>query len=123
MKQDLRETAQEMISTDDMEVQKILNERPNGHYWIVIHHRPTSMTLTSGEKVLMRVVKAYDKRPASNLGTIILEVKEGAIVSHEINPHDIPIDWDALSPHLGLETGGTVKKDRAAKSYYWNRKR
>lgn len=120
-RQELRETADEMTKNDDEAVQKILNRRPKGHYWIVIHHKPISRTLTTGEKVLMRHIKDYDKKPMSNVGMITLEVRNGEIVSYEVNPHDIPIDWDALTPHLGHKEGGTVKKGPAANSYLWNR--
>ena len=90
MVQELRETTDEMMKADDKAVQDILNRRPKGHYWIVIHHKPSKLRMKSGEQVLMRVVKDYDTKPKPLLGTIILEVKDGDVISHSINLHDMP---------------------------------
>ena len=86
MTQTLGETTDEMMKADDQEIQKILNERPTGHYYIVIHHKPTKSRLTSGEKVIIRHIKAYDKKPMAQVGMVILEVKEGQITDHVISP-------------------------------------
>lgn len=102
MGQELGETTDEMMKADDQAVQDILNRRPSGHYWIVIHHKPTKMRLDTGETVVMRLVKDYNTKPNNNLGTVILEVKDGDILSHSINLHDAPIDWGKIIPHVGL---------------------
>jgi hypothetical protein len=102
-----------MIKADIQEVENILNRRPKGHYWIVIHHRPTKMKLDTGEYVLMRLVKDYDKKPTSQLGTIILEIKDGERINLEINIHDMPINFDQLSPHLGLQRNSFVQEGRS----------
>jgi|TARA_R110000868_G_scaffold300583_2_gene561010 hypothetical protein len=122
MVQELGETTQEMIKADDQAVQDILNARPTGHYWIVIHHRPAKVKMDTGEYVLIRLVKDYDTRPKQMLGTIILEVKEGAIVSERINVHDMPIDEERLAPHLGLIGTPTVQTGRRdiASAYAYN---
>ena len=122
MVQELGETVQEMMKADDQDVQDILNRRPSGHYWIVIHHRPAKIKMDTGEYVLIRLVKDYDKQPRPQLGTIILEVKNGEIVSHKINVHDIPIDCERLAPHLGLEENPFVQKGRRdiAGAYVYN---
>lgn len=111
MKQDLGETKQEMIRADDLEVQEILNRRPNGHYWIVITHRSTQMRLDTGEQVLMRLVKDYDQKPKKLMGTIVLEIKDGEVISYDINPHDAPIDWGKIEKKVGLIDHPSVKKD------------
>lgn len=110
MVQELGETTQEMMKTDDQAVQDILNERPTGHYWIVIHHKNSKMRMETGEQVLMRLVKAYDTKPTPLLGTIILEVKDGDVISHDINLHDAPIDWEAIEPHAGLTENPYVQQ-------------
>lgn len=121
MVQELRETTDEMMKADDKAVQDILNRRPKGHYWIVIHHKPSKLRMKSGEQVLMRVVKDYDTKPKPLLGTIILEVKDGDVISHSINLHDMPIDWERLSPHLGFESEALVqKKPNLAGAYLYN---
>jgi len=112
MVQELGETSQEMMKADDQAVQDILNDRPNGHYWIVIHHRPTKLKLKSGEQVLTRVIKPYDTKPRPLLGTIILEVKDGDIIDTQINLHDMPIDWERLAPHLGTSDNPFVQEGR-----------
>ena len=122
MVQEVGETVQEMMKADDQEVQDILNSRPKGHYWIVIHHRPAKIKMTTGEYVLIRLVKDYDQRPKPLLGTIILEVKDGEIIDHKINVHDIPIDCERLAPHLGFEVNPVVQTGRRdiAGAYVYN---
>ena len=121
MVQELRETSDEMMKADDKAVQDILNRRPTGHYWIVIHHKPAKLRMKSGEQVLMRLVKDYDKEPKPMLGTIILEVKNGEVIKHSINLHDMPIDWERLTPHLGHEQGALVQeKPELAGAYLYN---
>ena len=122
MVQELGETAQEMMKDDDQEVQNILNRRPQGHFWIVICHKPTKMKMDTGEYVLMRLVKDYDKEPQPLLGTIVLEVKNGEIVSYKVNVHDIPIDLERVVPLLGSEIAPAVQRDRSdiAGAYVYN---
>lgn len=110
MVQELGETTNEMMKADDADVQEILNRRPKGHYYIVIHHKPTKMSMTTGEHVLMRVVKDYDKKPLPLVGTIILEVKDGDIIDTQINVHDAPINWGAVEEKAGLITDPYVQK-------------
>lgn len=104
MVQELGETAQQMFKDDDQEVQDILNRRPSGHYWIVIHHKATSRRLTTGEQVIVKLIKDYDTKPNNLVGTVILEIKDGEVVSHSINLPDAPIDWGKIEPVAGFET-------------------
>tara|TARA_R110002096_G_scaffold48903_1_gene129378 strand:+ start:778 stop:1152 length:375 start_codon:yes stop_codon:yes gene_type:complete len=122
MVQELGETTQEMMKADDQAVQDILNKRPKGHYWIVIHHRPAKVRMDTGEYVLIRLVKDYDTRPKNLLGTIVLEVREGSIVDHKINVHDMPIDEARLAPHLGFEVNPHVQGGRRdiSRAYAYN---
>ena len=121
MVQELGETTQEMMKADDQEVQNILNRRPSGHYWIVIHHRRIKQRLDSGEQIIMRVVKDYNTKPKPLVGMVILEVKDGTIISHVISPHDAPIDWDAIEKNAGLGTNPAVfEKHPISGSYLYN---
>lgn len=121
MVQELGETTSEMVKRDNEDVEKILNERPKGHYWIVIHHKPTRMKMNTGQGVVMRLVKAYDTKPKDLLGTIVLEVKDGEVINQEVTPHDIPIDWATVSKHLGhSEDPFVVKKPGLAQNYIYN---
>lgn len=122
MVQEIGETTQEMMKADDQAVQDILNRRPKGHYWIVIHHRPTKMKMNTGEYVLVRVIKDYDVKPRAMLGTIVLEVRDGDIIDHKINVHDMPIDLERVAPHLGFEVNPHIQKNRQdiAGAYVYN---
>jgi len=122
MVQQLGETVQEMMKADDQEVQDILNRRPTGHFWIVIHHKHTKLKMDTGEYVLIRLIKDYDKKPQPLLGTIILEVKNGEILSHSVNVHDMPIDCEKLSPYLGFEVNPVIQTGRRdiARAYAYN---
>ena len=122
MAQELRETAQEMMRTDSKDVEDILNARPVGHYWIVICHKPVKNKTREGQHVLMRMIKAYNKKPKALLGTIILEVINGQIVNHKVNVHDMPIDNERLSPLLGLESDPSFQSGRRdiAGAYAYN---
>lgn len=122
MVQELGETVQEMMKADDQAVQDILNRRPEGHYWIVIHHKPTKRKMDTGQHVLARLVRDYDMRPKPLLGTIILEVKDGDIISHKVNVHDMPIDEKLLLPMLGLVDTPSVQRGRKdiAGAYVYN---
>lgn len=110
MAQQLGETVQEMIKDDDQAVQNILNERPTGHYWIVIHHKPIHRKLNTGEHIIAKVIKAYNVKPIPLLGTIILEVLNGEVVDHKINLHDVPIDWSAIDKVAGHSSEPYVQK-------------
>lgn len=121
MAQEIGETAQQMVKDDSLEVEKILNRRPNGHYWIVIHHKPTKQVLTTGEKIILRVVKDYDVKPKNLLGTIVLEIRDGALVHYEINLHDIPVDWEKVEKKAGSLINPLVqKRTDITSSYFYN---
>ena len=122
MVQELGETTQEMMRADDKAVQDILNRRPTGHYWIVIAHKPAKTRMDTGEYVLVRHIKDYDKSPKPMLGTIILEVKDGDIIDHSINVHDMPIDNERLQKHLGFEVTPGIQEGRRdiAGAYVYN---
>lgn len=122
MVQELGETTQEMMRVDDQEVQNILNKRPAGHYWIVIHHRRTHTRLTTGEQVIIRLVKAYDIKPQPQVGMVILEVRDGQIIGHIISPHDAPINWAAIESKAGGEAKPTIfEKHPISGSYIYNK--
>jgi len=121
-KQELGETVDEMMKNDWKDVEKILNENRTGHFWIVIHHKPTKHRMQSGEQVLVRLCKKYDKKPKPLLGTIILEVKNGDILDTQVNLHDMPIDEARLAPHLGLIKTPSIHTGRSdiAGAYAYN---
>lgn len=122
MSQNLGETTDALMKNDDQMVQDILNRRPNGHYWIVIHHKKINKKMKTGEHVVMRHIKDYDKKPKPLVGMIILEVKDGEIIDHVISPHDAPIDYEAIEKHSGLiEHPNVFDKHPIGKSYVYNK--
>ena len=120
MAQEIGETVEEMKKADARDVEKILNRRPTDHYWIVICHKPTKMRLDTGQQVIMRLVKDYNKKPEKLLGTLVLEVKNGEIIKEEIYPLDAPINWNKIDNFLGFEKNpGLIKDSNIAQSYLY----
>lgn len=118
MVQELGETVQQMAKDDDQEVQDILNRRPSGHYWIVIHHKVTNQRLTTGEQVIIKLIKDYDTQPNNLVGTVILEIKDGEVVSHAINLPDVPIDWEKIEPIAGFSDTPYLQQGTGLKDAY-----
>ena len=122
MVQELGETVDEMMKADARDVEAIMNKRPTGHYWIVIFYKPTQIFTEKSEQIIKRVVKAYDKRPENMLGTMILEVKDGAVINETVNMHDAPIDWARIVPKAGLEDRPYVQhRSDIAGAYLYNK--
>jgi len=121
MVQELGETVQQMAKDDDKDVQEIINRRPKGHYWIVIHHKPTKEKLEGGEMVIRKVIKDYDVQPRNNLGTMVLEIKDADVIDVKINLHDAPIDWGAIEPQAGFDENPYVQhRPDIGKAYLYN---
>jgi len=124
MAQELRETAEAMMAEDAKEIEKILNRRPNDSFWIVVHHKPVPkdrLRMDTGEQIIMRVVKDYDKQPSNQLGTMVHTVKNGEIVDTKVNLHDVPIDWERVAPLAGDESTPFVQERPDLKgSYLYN---
>ena len=119
MRQELGETVDAMMKDDFLEIEKILNSK-KGNYWILIHHKPTQHRLSSGQKIIKKVIQATDVKPLSLIGTIVLEVKEGSITSFDVHPHDAPLDWAPIVNSAGFETAPLVQKNEISKEYFYN---
>jgi hypothetical protein len=121
MVQQLRETSEAMIAEEEKQVERILNERPRGHYWIIIAHKPLKQRLNGGQFIIKKVVMVSEKKPEALLGTIVLEVNDGQIISHEISPLDAPIDYGRIEKHAGsTEYSQFIVNPRAASAYVYN---
>jgi hypothetical protein len=120
MKQDLHESTDALIQADAKEIEKILNRKPTGQYWIVIAYKPMKAILTTGETVLRRMVKTYVKKPPPLIGTIVLEVCDGQIMNHQINVHDIPIDWKGIGDVGSPDKAYVQNRPDIANSYVYN---
>jgi hypothetical protein len=121
MVQELRETSDALQNSDEKELEKILNANPKGRFWVVIAHKPIKQRLKSGEIVIKKVIKLYKVKPNALLGTIILEINDGQIVSHEISPLDAPIDYGRIEKHAGLvDYSSYIINPRASQAYIYN---
>lgn len=120
MVQELGETAQAMMKDDFKQVEKLLNDRPTGKYWILIHHKPMRSKLSTGEQVIAKVIKAYSTKPPPLIGTVVLEVVDGSIVNQEVNLHDAPIAWDKIEPLAGFDAQPLVQNKENASDYVYN---
>ena len=119
MKQELGETVDAIMKDDFLEVEKILSAR-KGNYWILIHHKPTQHTLSTGQKIIKKLIKAYDTKPQCLIGTMVLEVKEGSISGIDVHPHDAPINWGLIEPVAGFDAHPLIQKNKIAKEYFYN---
>lgn len=118
--QELGETVDAVMADDFKKIEAILNEK-KGDYWIVVAYKTTNVRMNTGEGVVWRMIKAYDKKPKPLLGTIVYTVKQGEIVDTQVNPHDAPIDWGAIIPNAGLEANPLVMhRPDIANQYIYN---
>lgn len=98
MKQETGETRDAIIENDEKRIQEIVdtNKGRGELYWIVIFAKP-SKGCVDGLPTLVKHIKAYPVKPASQVGMIVGEVdnKKGTI-SWEVNMPQKPFDFDAL---------------------------
>jgi hypothetical protein len=120
MVQQVGETTDALKEADEKIVQDILNANPTGRYWIVIAYKPAKQRLRTGEVVIRRAIKTSKVRPKNLLGTVILEVKDGEIVEHDINLHDVPIDWKQVGSCGLITTPYVQTRPDIASAYVYN---
>ena len=95
--QECRETTDAIIEEDNKQLQKILNaNKSKDKYWIVLFAKP-SKKFVEGKPTLIKVLKAYTKKPTDQVGMIVGEVdnRKGSI-DWNVNMPDVPFDFDAL---------------------------
>jgi hypothetical protein len=120
VKQELGETVQAMMEDDLKSIQEVLNQRPTGNYWILVHHKPTKDILSTGHRVIRRVIKVFNEEPPSLIGTFVFEVKDGNVVGCDVHLPDAPINWGLIEPIAGLSATPLVQDKNIAKEYFYN---
>jgi hypothetical protein len=98
MKQETGETRDAIIEDDEKRIQAILdaNNHLNEPYWIVIFAKPAKGCV-DGKPTLMKHIKAYYKKPMSQVGMIIGTVDNSKeSIDWEVNMPQAPFDFGAL---------------------------
>ena len=109
MVQEVGETRNAIIEDDNKQLQEILaaNTNRKGKYWIVVFAKPSRNTV-DGKPALAKHIKAYGKRPNSQVGMIVGEVDNTlGTISWEINMPQVPFAFDKLLS-LGAESCNEV---------------
>lgn len=119
MKQELGETVDAMMQDDFKEIEDILRSK-RGNYWILVHHKPTHVTLSTGQKVIKKLIKAYDTKPPQLVGTMVLEVRDGSVNRIDVHPHDAPLNWGLIHDKVGFEETPIIKQSEIANTYFYN---
>jgi len=105
MTQQIGETRDALIEADNEQIRKILdaNKDKTDPYWIVIFAKPAKGHV-EGKPALVKVVKAYTKKPDSQVGLIIGTVSnQSGEIKWEVNLPQAPIDYGKI-----LTLGGEV---------------
>jgi len=98
MVQETGETRDAIIEDDNKRIQDIIdtNKDRRNPYWIVVFAKP-SKTAVDGMPTLLKHIKAYDIKPAPQVGMIVGEVDNTkGTVDWEVNMPQRPFDYDAL---------------------------
>jgi hypothetical protein len=98
MRQQTGETRDAIIEDDNKLIEAIVNANASRKkpYWIVLFAKPSKVPF-HGKPVLAKHIKAYGKKPMSQVGMIVGEVNNlsGKIV-WGVNMPQRPFDFDAL---------------------------
>jgi len=96
--QEIGETRDAIIEDDNKKIEEIVNANKNRKepYWIVLFAKPSKISI-DGKPTLIKHIKAYYKRPVSQVGMVIGEVNNAeGTVKWEVNMPQRPFDYDAL---------------------------
>lgn len=113
MKQETGETRDAIINDDNKHIEAIIaeNKHLKNLYWIVVFATPSKQIIKVDGKLahgLMKHIKAYNVKPASQVGMLIGEVDNTkGTISWEINMPQKPFDYDALKK-LGAKASDEV---------------
>jgi hypothetical protein len=116
MVQEVGETTVAILEHDEKEIEKILYENSSRKelYWIVLFVKPINAKV-DGKAALMKVLKPYFKKPASQVGMIIGEVNNQlGKIKWEVNMPDRPFGYELL----GLEKDGVETYETSIPSSY-----
>jgi hypothetical protein len=104
MYQEVGETSKAIVETDEKTIEGILssNKDKKEPYWIVIFVKPLKVKVDH-KPALVKVIKAYYKKPQNQVGMIVGEVNNAnGTIKWEVNMPDRPFGYQVL----GLEQDG-----------------
>lgn len=121
MKQTLGETRSEILDRDMEEVERLINVNKHWKdpFYILIAYKQMPLYGANGEVQVKRAIKAYPIAPPPLMGTIVItyDPKSGSITDWKVNPHDAPIDWEALAPYIKGESNAQIRSNVKASDY------
>ena len=121
MVQQIGETVDAVLETDCAAIEKILNAYPPGKYWILVAYKPLHQKGPSGEWVMKRLIKPYKIRPPDMIGTIRMEVQDAEIIKTDVMMPDVPVNWEGVQKHGGLDLDPLVlKAPNVGRAYNYN---
>ena len=99
MKQETGETRDAIIDADNRTIQQIIdaNKTKMEPYWIVVFAKPAKVVV-DGKPTLIKHIKAYNTRPAAQVGMIV----------GEVNNHKGTITWDVNMPQRPFDFNGLI---------------
>ena len=119
MKQEVGETSKAIVEADEKQLEKILhaNKDRQDPYYIVIFAKPAKVKV-EGRAALIKVMKPYNKKPASQVGMIVGKVdNQSGKITWEVNMPDRPFGYELL----GLESHGvTSYETKIPNAYIYN---
>lgn len=98
MRQETGETRDAIIEDDNKRIEAIVNHNSERKkpYWIVIFAKPSKVPF-QGKPVLAKHIKAYSKKPMSQVGMIVGEVNNlSGKIDWEVNMPQVPFDFQGL---------------------------
>ena len=98
MTQETGETRDAIIEDDNKQIQAIIEANKNltEPYWIVLFAKDSKVAI-DGKFTLMKHIKAYKTKPASQVGMITGEVDNSkGTIDWEVNMPQKPFDFNAL---------------------------
>lgn len=98
MKQEIGETRDAIIESDEKEIHKILeaNKHLRDPYWIVLFAKPAKVCI-DGKYTLAKHIKAYKTKPDSQVGMCVAKVDNvNGTMEWELNMPDAPINEGGL---------------------------
>jgi hypothetical protein len=102
MRQETGETRDAIIEDDNKLIQQIVSANQNRRdiYWIVLFAKASKNSI-EGKPVLVKHIKAYSKKPSSQMGMVVGTVDNSkGTVEWELNMPQVPFDFDLL-PGIG----------------------
>ena len=116
--QEIGETRDAIIEEDNKLLQEILaaNKSKKDPYWIVLFAKP-SKVMVDGKPTLMKFMKAYSRKPNSQVGMCVGRVNNNkGTIDWEVNMPQAPINYDKLLA-LGAQESNEVVKETTTIGY------